>query len=58
MLVDGKHKIIHRVSDRRWELYDLEADPKEQRNLADDAASKATFEALRAKVVAFEEQPK
>jgi arylsulfatase A-like enzyme len=58
MMVDGKYKVIHRVSDRRWELYDLEADPKEQKNLAEDAASKATFEALRAKVVAFEEQPK
>ena len=23
MMVDGGHKLIHRISDRRWELYDL-----------------------------------
>jgi arylsulfatase A-like enzyme len=58
MMVDGDHKLIHRVSDRRWELYDLAKDPKEQRNLADAPDSKALFEKLRAKLVAFEEQPK
>ncbi len=58
MMVDGSHKIIHRVSDRRWELYDLDHDPREQHNLADAPASRATFEALRAKLVAIEEQPK
>ncbi|HVU52169.1 MAG TPA: sulfatase-like hydrolase/transferase [Polyangia bacterium] len=58
MMVDGHHKLIHRVSDRRWELYDLRADPGEQHNLADAPGSRATFEALRAKLVAFEERPK
>jgi arylsulfatase A-like enzyme len=58
MMVDGTHKLIHRVSERRWELYDLASDPKEQHNLADAPASRAVFEALRAKLVAFEEQPK
>jgi arylsulfatase A-like enzyme len=58
MMVDGDHKLIHRVSDRRWELYDLAKDPKEQTNLADAPASHALFESLRAKLVAFEEQPK
>jgi len=58
MMVDGDHKLIHRVSDRRWELYNLKTDPREQRNLAEAPASRALFEALRAKLVAFEEQPK
>jgi choline-sulfatase len=58
MMVDGKYKLIHRVSDRRWELYDLGADPTEQHNLADAPGSRAVFEALRGKLVAFEEQPK
>ncbi len=58
MMVDGTYKLIHRVSDRRWELYDLGADPTEQHNLADAPASRAVFEGLRAKLVAFEEQPR
>jgi arylsulfatase A-like enzyme len=58
MMVDGDHKLIHRVSDRRWELYDLAKDPKEQHNLADAPDSHALFESLRAKLVAFEERPK
>jgi arylsulfatase A-like enzyme len=58
MMVDGDHKVIHRVSDRRWELYDLRADPTEQKNLAEEPGSRALFDALRAKLVAFEEQPK
>ena len=31
MMVDGDHKLIHRVSDRRWELYDLRADRARRR---------------------------
>ncbi|HUS65877.1 MAG TPA: sulfatase-like hydrolase/transferase [Kofleriaceae bacterium] len=32
---DGKHKLIYRVSDRAFELYDLQADPAEKQNLYD-----------------------
>ena len=56
MMVDGDHKLIHGVSPRRWELYDLATDPGEQKNLADAPGSRAVFEALRAKLIAIEEQ--
>ena len=58
MMVDGGHKLIHRISDRRWELYDLRADPGEKHNLADAPAAAATLAALRAKLLAFEERPR
>ena len=44
MMVDGDHKIIHRISDRRWELYDLKRDPGEKNNLAANPADAALFE--------------
>jgi arylsulfatase A-like enzyme len=56
MMMDGNHKLIHRVSDRRWELYDLASDPGEKKNLADAPASASLLEALRAKLLAFEER--
>ena len=58
MMVDGDHKIIHRISDRRWELYDLKRDPGEKNNLAANPADARLFEELRAKIVAFEERPR
>ena len=58
MMVDGDHKIIHRISDRRWELYDLKRDPGEKNNLAANPADAKLFEELRAKIVAFEERPR
>jgi hypothetical protein len=39
------------------ELYDLTADPGEKKNLADAPASASLVEALRAKLLAFEERP-
>jgi choline-sulfatase len=58
MMIDGNMKAIHRVTERRWELYDLARDPGEKRNLADDSApaTRAAFERLRAAVLAFEER--
>jgi hypothetical protein len=55
MVEDGK-KLIHRVSDRRFELYDLVKDPGEKQNLVDDPAAKATFEDMRKALVSFEER--
>jgi choline-sulfatase len=58
MMVDGNHKLIHRISDRRWELYDLAADPGEKKNIADAPSSASLVAALRAKLLAFEERPR
>jgi arylsulfatase A-like enzyme len=33
---DGKHKVFFRISDNRWEIFDLAKDPAEQTNLGDD----------------------
>jgi arylsulfatase A-like enzyme len=56
MMLDGDHKLIHRISDRRWELYNLKADPGEKKNLADAPAAAPLMAALRAKLLAFEER--
>jgi arylsulfatase A-like enzyme len=58
MMIDGHHKLIHRISDRRWELYDLNADAGEKKNLADAPAAAAVFGGLKAKLLAFEERPR
>ena len=56
MMVDDDKKVIHRLSERRWEFYDLKTDPGEKRNLADDAKRKEDVDRLRAKLAAFEER--
>ena len=56
MLIDDDKKLIHRISERRFELYDLRADPGEKKNLVDDAAYRAIFESLRARLLAYEER--
>ncbi len=56
MMVDGHHKLLHLITDRRWELYDLAADPKQIKDLARDPAQLHVLEGLRAKLLAFEER--
>jgi arylsulfatase A-like enzyme len=56
MMIDDGKKLIHRISDRRWELYDLGRDPGEKRNLADDPASRALLDRLRPQLLSFEEK--
>jgi len=56
MMVDNDKKLIHRVSDRRFELYDLAKDPGEKQNLVDEPSSKAAFEEMRRALMAFEER--
>ena len=41
------HKLIHYWKKDAWELFDLVADPTEQRNLAGDARHAATLAALK-----------
>ena len=39
---DGKRHVFYRISDNRWEIYDLTADPDEKKNLVEsDPAAKA-----------------
>jgi len=56
MMIDADKKVIHRISEQRWELYDLDRDPGETRNLADDLGQRATFARMRAMLLAFEER--
>jgi choline-sulfatase len=56
MMVDGQKKLIHRISDRRYEFYDLASDPGEKKNLVDVAAAHDSLEASRTKLRAFEDR--
>jgi hypothetical protein len=56
MMVDQGKKLVHKISTRRYELYDLNRDPKQLRNIADEPASKAILQALKEKLLQFEEQ--
>jgi arylsulfatase A-like enzyme len=56
MMIDDDKKLIHRISERRWELYDLRTDPGEKKNLTDDSTYRITFDRLRARLLAFEER--
>jgi hypothetical protein len=37
---DGKHHVFHRISDSRWEVYDLDSDPDEKKNIVDRPEAK------------------
>lgn len=41
---DGKREVFYRADDRRWEVYDLVADPDEKHNLADSLADAKALE--------------
>ncbi len=44
---DGKRQVFYRADDRRWEIYDLVADPAETKNIADsDPNAKALEQQL------------
>jgi arylsulfatase A-like enzyme len=54
-MVDRGKKLVHKVSERRFDLFDLGADPQQMKNLADDPGHKTMLDELKAKLIAFEE---
>jgi len=56
MLLDGDKKLIHRITERRYELYDLATDPGEKKNLVDEPSARATFERMKHALLNFEER--
>jgi arylsulfatase A-like enzyme len=56
MMMDDGKKLIHRISERRWELYDLASDPGEKKNLADAPSAASLLASMRTKLLAFEER--
>jgi arylsulfatase A-like enzyme len=51
---DGKRHVFYRISDSRWEIYDLEKDPDERTNIADSDPDAAK---LKAQLAAWIEGP-
>ena len=56
MLLDGDKKLLHRITERRYELYDLATDPGEKKNLADDPGAHGVFERMKHTLLGFEER--
>lgn len=52
----GRRTVAQTQRRPAWELYDLEADPQETRNLADDPGQQARLEELRGRLKAFQER--
>jgi arylsulfatase A-like enzyme len=55
-MIEGGKKLTHKISERRWELFDLADDPRQQKNLADQPAHRNRLDELRAKLIRFEER--
>jgi arylsulfatase A-like enzyme len=55
VIVDRGKKLVHKVSERRFELFDLATDPKQLTNVADSPAYQKSLSELKAKLLAFEE---
>ena len=55
-MIEGGKKLTHKISERRWELFDLTEDPRQQKNLADQPAARKQLDELRAKLLTFEER--
>ena len=55
-LRDTRFKLVNNLG--KWELYDLAADPHEERNLAKDPASAKLLAAMREKLAALREAAK
>ncbi len=54
-IVDQGKKLVHRVSEHRFELFDLATDPKQLKNVADQPTYQKLLPELKAKLLAFEE---
>lgn len=54
--VYGKRRVSAFVQRPKYELYDLQSDPDEVKNLAEDAAHREVFEKLSVKLKAFQER--
>jgi hypothetical protein len=55
-VIEGGKKLTHKISERRWEFFDLASDPRQQKNLADQPAQRTQLDELRAKLLRFEER--
>ena len=55
MMVLGGKKIVHKITERRWELFDLKTDPKQQRDLSREPGQRALLDQMRTRLVGFEE---
>jgi choline-sulfatase len=52
---DGKRHVFYVISDRRWEIFDLEADPLEKKNIFDSEPNK---KALQDQLAAWLDRPR